>query len=651
MRLTLAIAGAIGAGLLTLPVGAHAQQATPLLAEMFQDHAVLQRDRPLTIWGQATAGETVTLKLGGQTLTATADAKGQWRVSSPATPAGGPHTLEIVTASGVKQTARDVMFGDVFLCSGQSNMEWNVQGTIGSQGAIATAKDDAIRMMTVAKTQSLTPSDTFLSPVRWQVASPETVPNWSAVCYYYARELKRTINVPIGLINASWGGSNIRPWMSEKALREIGGYNDQLDLMTVYARNVSAGTTRWGANFETWWAANGGEGKPWTAAPKAIAAWDKVPDISKNWEQWGASEFAAYNGGLWYAATVKLTAAQAKGAATLNLGTIDEIDQTWVNGKPAGYTSGAGTPRVYKLPVGALKAGENTIVINAVDTWGAGGVYGAGPRNLTLADGTTIALTDWRFQRVEKTVPQPPRAPWDATGGLMTLYNAMIAPIGPYGLKAALWYQGESNTGEAEAYAGLLGGMMKDWRGQFGPDLPFLIVQLSNYGARPTEPVESGWARLQDQQRLAVARDGNAALAVTVDIGDPNDIHPLDKNTVGKRLARGARSVIYKENITPSGPQPQSAIRAGDTVTVNFTDIDGGLISYSTDKPISFELCDSNRGPCTYAAAQLSGNSVTLKAPNAATAQYVRYCWADSPTCTLYDRAGLPAGPFEIAIK
>ncbi|MDC7677421.1 sialate O-acetylesterase [Asticcacaulis machinosus] len=646
-----AIAGTLCAALISVPAGAQTPANRPLLAEMFQDHAVLQRDRAVPIWGQAAPNEAVTVKLGAQTLTATADAQGVWRASYPATAAGGPYTLDVSTVSGNRQIVNDVLFGDVFLCSGQSNMEWNVQGTIGSQGAIATAKDDTIRMMTVSKTQSLAPSDRFMAPVNWQVASPQTVPNWSAVCYYYARDLKRTINVPIGLINASWGGSNIRPWMSEKALREIGGYNDQLDLMTVYAKDRSAGTARWGANFETWWAANGGAGKPWVVTPKTLATWDKVPDISKNWEQWGLSEFAAYNGGLWYAASVKLTAAQAKGAAMLNLGTIDEIDQTWVNGKPAGYTSGAGTSRVYKLAAGALKAGDNTVIINAVDTWGAGGIYGDGPRNLTLADGTTVALTDWRFQRVPKTVPQPPRAPWDATGGLMTLYNAMIAPIGPYGLKGALWYQGESNAGEAETYAGLLGGMMKDWRGQFGPDLPFLIVQLANYGARPTQPVESGWARLQDQQRLAVARDGNAALAVTIDIGDPNDIHPLDKNTVGKRLARGARSVIYKENITPSGPQPQSATRAGDTVTVAFTDIDGGLISYSTDKPISFELCDSNQGPCTYAAAQLSGNSVTLKAPNAVSAQYVRYCWADAPTCTLYDRAGLPAGPFEIAIK
>lgn len=622
-----------------------------LLAAPFRDHAVLQRDRPLSVWGTAKPGESVTVTLAGQRVNGRADGKGKWQVNLAALPAGGPYTLEAATASD-RQTVTDVLVGDVFLCSGQSNMQWTMKGILGADALIASAANDRLRMMTVAQAQAMAPATTFEKPAEWQLASPQTVPNWSAVCYTFARDLQRTTQVPVGLINVSWGGSRIEPWMTAAGLKSVGGHETGLDLLARYGVDPVAASEAYGRQFTGWWTKSGGEGTPWAVTPAERATWPKVPDVSQNWEDWGVPELAAYDGPVWYTATVTLTAAQAQAqaGATLNLGPIDEFDTTFVNGVAVGYTSGPGTPRAYRLPAGRLRAGENLIAINAVDTWGKGGLYGASARELVLADGVKLPLSDWRFRKAGASVRFPPRAPWDATGGLTTIHNAMIAPLGPYGLKGALWYQGESNAGESSTYQALLNGLMGDWRTQFGPDLPFLVVQLAEYGPRPTKPVESGWAGLREAQRQAVLKDGNAALVVTTDVGNPNDIHPIDKNTVGLRLARAARRLIYKENITPSGPVPSAVLRAEGRITVRFRDIDGALVSYGTRYPANFELCGDDRKGCQYVAAEIRHDTVILTGPAVAAAKFVRYCWADSAICTLYDKA-LPAGPFEMAVQ
>jgi sialate O-acetylesterase len=249
---------------------------------------------------------------------------------------------------------------------------------------------------------------------------------------------------------------------------------------------------------------------------------------------------------------------------------------------------------------------------------------------------------------VPDPVGYPPRTPWEPVGGLSTLYNAMIAPLGHFGLRGALWYQGESNTEEWQRYQGLLAGLMADWRRQFGNELPFLIVQLPNYGPQTTTPVESEWAGLREAQKQAVAHDPHAGLAVTIDIGDPQNLHPTNKQEVGRRLARAARHVVYGESIAPSGPVAVSATRAADTVVVDFRDVDGSLVTYSHESPIGFELCGASPQSCKFADAHLDGTHVELA--GGTDAQRVRYCWADSPVCTLFDKARLPAGPFELAI-
>lgn len=634
---------------LSLPMAAQAQDK-PILADVFRDHAVLQRDRPVPVWGEAKPGETVTLSFGSARVTVVTDATGHWRAELPPLSAGGPYVLT-ASAGAVKQTVSDVLVGDVYLCSGQSNMEWNLKDTIGAAEQIATSQNPTIRMMTVQKTQAFTPQSHFLAPTEWQTASPATTPNWSAVCYNFARDLQTHVNVPIGLINASWGGSKIQPWMSRAALQKIGGYQADLDVLDTYAADRSQAAQVYGQTYIRWWQAAGGPGTPWAVTPQALTGWAAVPDVSRNFEDWGVKALSDYNGPLWYALTVKLTAEEAKQGATLSLGAIDDIDLTFVNGVAVGYTSAPADARHYKLAPGALKAGDNVIVVQAVDLWAKGGMFGDAVRELRLANGTAKPLqTGWRYWQPPQNVRFPPTAPWDPTGGLITLHQAMIAPIGPYALTGALWYQGESNTGEAAKYEALMAGLMADWRQQFGPDTAFLLVQLANFGTIPTAPVESGWSGVREAQRRAALNDKRAAYAVTIDIGNPLDIHPRDKLTVGKRLSRAAQSLIYKASLSPSGGVPIEATRANGQVSVRFAHLDGALKTSDGQAAVRFELCGEGVGSCQYAEARLAGDALVLSGPSVASATRVRYCWGDSPVCNLTD-ATLPVSPFEIAVK
>jgi sialate O-acetylesterase len=342
---------------------------------------------------------------------------------------------------------------------------------------------------------------------------------------------------------------------------------------------------------------------------------------------------------------------QAAQRATLSLGPVDEVDTTWVNGKIAGYTSGAGTNRLYSLDVNTLRAGENTIAVAALDTYMTGGMLGtAAQRHLTLGDGTEIPLNgEWKYSIAPSGMGPPPRAPWESTGGQTTIYNAMIAPLEPYTLRGVLWYQGESNTEDARNYAKLMTAWMADWRKRFeAPELPFLVVQLANYGPVPTAPTESGYAELRDAQRAVVAQDAHAGLAVAIDIGERNDIHPANKQEVGRRLARAARHVVYGEALAPSGPVGSRAIRSGQDIVVEFKDVQGQLTAIGARNVSGFEVCGSASGTCQFASAVADGNRVRIAAAEGAR---VRYCWADSPICTLYDGSGLPAGPFELPIQ
>ena len=646
------LAPLLGVALLSAAcVAPAAQREGALLHAMFQDHAVLQRGQPIRVFGQAGAGEEVKLSFAGKRTQARAGADGRWSAMLPAMKAGGPYTLT-ASAGGITQNVGDVLVGDVWLCSGQSNMELQVHRTLDSRAEIAGAGNDRIRLLTVPQTGSAVPLETFTTPTRWQSTTPESVRDFSATCYYFARELQKTVDVPMGLINAAWGGSRIQAWTSGDALRATGNHDAELDVLAMYAGDPVGAAAKWGDLWQSWWSAGKGiaaDDRPWSPERPA-GTWRKAPRELTAWERWGVPELADFNGMVWYRTTVRLTAAQAAQPATLVLGNVDEIDQTWVNGRGVGSAYG-GADRQYTLPPGLLHAGDNTVVVNVLDTYRDGGLYGDSPRVLRFADGSTVPLDGaWTYRIAPKDVGSPPRAPWQTAAGLSTLYNGMIAPIGRYGLRGMLWYQGESNTWEAGRYRELLRVFRDDWRSRFGQDLPLLVVQLAGYGAANSRPTESDTAALREAQRLAVADDPRSGLAITVDIGDRYDIHPANKQEVGRRLARVARHVVYGEALPPSGPIPSAVRRNGDRVEIDFDDATGELLAYGANGPVGFELCGAAAGSCQYADATIHGRTVSLRAPNAATAARVRHCWADSPVCTLYDSAGLPAGPFELPV-
>lgn len=625
----------------------------PTLHALFAEHAVVQRDRPIEVWGVASPEDEVTVALADARATGRADASGRWSARLPALPAGGPHSLTARTPSGAVQTVGDVLVGDVWLCSGQSNMVLPVSRSLNPALETAGSANDRIRVLTLPQASSPRPLDGFASALEWKVAGPASTGEFSAACYYFARELQRTVDVPMGLVVAAWGGSKIQPWIGAETLRAIGGNDVLLDILDDQLRDPASAALRFGALWQDWWrdAARGTtRGDPWD--PTSDAAWRDAPPGLGFWENWGVPELADYNGVVLYRTRVGLTPEQARQSAVLSIGPVDEIDVTWLNGRGVGSSSGG--DRSYRLPAGALRAGENVIVVSALDTYRTGGINGPSEKRvLRLDDGTSLPLAGaWQYRIAPEGIGQPPRAPWESTAGLGTIHNAMIRPLGRYGFRGALWYQGESNAylPEAEAYERQLAGLMADWRGRFGPELPFLVAQLANYGTVPTAPEESGWAQVREGQRRAVAADVRAGLAVTIDIGEPYELHPANKQELGRRLARAARRVVYGEALA-SGPQPAAAGRQGSGVVVSFRDVRGALTARSGKGPTAFELCGQAPGSCRYVDAALSLDAVWLDASEVPETARVRHCWADAPICTLTDGSGLPAPPFEIEVR
>jgi sialate O-acetylesterase len=638
------------ASLVGWAASARAQEPPSLLHSLFSDHAVLQRDRPIPVWGRATPGETVTVSLGEGSASGTADESGRWSATLPALPAGGPHTLTARSEGGASESASDVLIGDVWLCSGQSNMAMSVARSIGGGLESRRPVQEALRFLTVGNTASPVPLEQFQT-VSWSVAGPDTVGPFSATCYYFATELRRHQDVPMGLINASWGGSAIEAWISEPGLRAVGGLDERLDLLKLHTRDTAAANAKMGAMWESWWRSHVPDAQPWSDA--ADAGWRDAPEPLRDWKQWGVPELANHNGMVWFRRSVELTAEQAAQAATLSLGGIDEVDQTWLNGRPVGNTFGWGTERQYELQAGRLQAGENVFVVNVLNTWAAGGMLGpAEAMKLTLADGSSVPLGGhWSYQVAPTEFGYPPRAPWESIAGLTTLHGGMIAPLGRYALRGGLWYQGETNADAPAGYEALLTGLMADWRRTFGEGLPVLVVQLPGFGPAPTEPTASNWSEIREAERRAVAKDERAALAVTIDLGDRDDIHPANKRDVGRRLARAARHVVYGEELTPSGPVPLDARRVDQGVLVRFGDVEGELVTYSSALAIGFELCGSDQASCRFVAGAPEGDSILLDSSGAVTPERVRFCWGASPMCNLYDRSGLPVGPFELELR
>jgi sialate O-acetylesterase len=639
---TIRLLGALGAML--LPATA---PAAPSLDPLYSDHAVLQRGQPILVSGRADPGEQVKVTLGEISADATADARGRWQAALPARTAGGPFALSASSPKG-SASASDVLVGDVWLCAGQSNMEYTLAPTAAAQGAIASAKDDQLRLITIPKASAPVPARDFGKPVAWAAASPQTAPGFSAVCYYMARALRATHKVPIGAINASWGGTQIRAWLDPAGSRAIYGEGEAA-MLTLFASDPAGAAAQFAPRWEDWWREKSGDktgAEPWHA-PDALM-WKPVPAIAY-WEGWTGAGLEKFDGMIWFRKTVTLTAAQAKQGATLLLGIFDELDQTWVNGKPVGNSFGWDYARNYKVPPTALKAGRNEILIALTDTFSNGGMKGpASELKLGFADGTTMPIGEGWLYAVAKVQSPPPRAPWDANAGLGLIYNGMIAPMGSFSLTGVAWYQGESDVG-VPGYDKRLAALFRGWRTQFlDPHLPMLIVQLPNFGPTATAPVDSGWATLRDEQRRAVAADPRAALIVTLDLGDPKNLHPLNKAPVGARLET-ASAMAYGDSLRTAQPEIESVRRENGRIRVDFRFATGALHSLSDAHAIGFELCGETQASCRYAVATPSGRTVWL-VDDGKPATRVRYAWADSPVVNLFDEADLTPGTFEAPI-
>jgi sialate O-acetylesterase len=617
-------------------------------AGVFGDRMVLQRDRPIAVWGTAAPREEVTVTIADSSRSVETDASGRWELVLPAMPAGGPHELTL-HADGQARSLEDVLVGDLWLCSGQSNMAYPYASSSGHYGQPVNAHE-RIRLFTVPRDSHPQPRMEFRQAPEWLVADADSIPAFSAVCFFFAQELQKTHDVPLGLIHASWGGSAIQPWMSTAALEKAGGFDAPLDLLERYTADVDDATARFGAEWENWWrGAVSTSELPWN--PENSSSWKPVPAM-QDWKTFGDEELTDHNGMLWFAKSFELTADEARQAASLSLGGIDEVDVTWINGRFVGTEFGWGTERTYEVPDGVLRPGPNVVVLNVLSTWGSGGMLG--PKEdvrLSFTDGDARSLGEgWQYRRVPSEFGLPPRAPWESIGGLAGLFNAMVAPLQGLNLRGALWYQGESNADDASPYGGLLSEIIADWRRRFGGSLAFLIVQLPNFGELPEAPTESGWAALRDAQRRVALDDPRTGLVVTVDVGDRLDLHPPNKLIVGQRAADVARALVFDEGGLVDGISPLRAARRANEVIVELAPAEETLVVIGDDRPLAFELCTDEPSRCEYANARLERNRIYIDAADVRNATRVRHCWADAPVCNLYGASGLPVGTFEIAI-
>ena len=631
--------------LILLASTASAAAAAPTIDPQYGDHAVIQRGRPVTLSGDATPAQQVTVDFGGAQQTATADRAGRWSATFAPRAAGGPFAIQITAADGTA-SAQDVMVGDVWLCSGQSNMEYPLRRALNGEGEAAGADDPNLRLMKVPQQVAPSPATHFAKVPTWKAATPDSAKDFSAACYFLTRELRKTEKVPIGAIDDTWGGTPIRAWMDEASVRASGG-GAEADVVDLYRRNPTAAVRQFGTQWGAWWRSKTGDkpgAEPWIASDRLT--WKAVPSL-QYWDAWGP-EWKSWIGSAWLRQRVTLTPAEAAQPATLGLSVVDDVDQTFVNGVSVGGRNDPVAPREYPLPKGLLKAGANEIMVFARNNWGPGGV--AGPADkffVRFADGHTRPLGEgWEYSRIADAVVDPPVAPWDGPSGVGTIYNAMVAPLGPLGVKGVAWYQGEADVGQP-GYDKRLAAWTSNWRTQFrDPQLPFLIVGLAGFQKPTSHPVDSGWAALINEQRLAVQRDPRMALASAIDLGEIEDIHPANKQDVGKRLALAAHAIVYRDGGTV-GPLPVSAVTRADKIVVTFTK---PLQVLNGASAIGFELCGPGGATCRYADARVRGTEVEL-AWDGQRVTRVRYAWADYPIVNLYDFDLLPAPVFEIAVQ
>ena len=610
-------------------------QLKPLLHPLFSDNAVLQRDRPLPVWGWATPGARVEVQLDDAKQTATAGADGRWMVTFPAHATGGTHTIT-VTAGGSGVARKNLLFGDVWLCSGQSNMAYDLHGAQNTDAEIAAANYPEIRLLQVPNEADSTPQQSFKG-VGWQVCSPQTVGTFSAVGYFFGRDLYRELKVPIGLIDSSVSGTPGEAWVSAPALSTLPNWKPAV--AKIEADVAAKGDTA--AQLRAWWSKN----DPGSAAHQEAPDFDdstwKTMSLPGAWEDKGLPDF---DGIGWFRRTVDVPANGAGRDLQLDLGSIDDNDTTYWNGTPIGGANGWQLKRSYTVPGALVKAGRNVIAVRVLDTGGGGGM--SGPELSMLSGGQTVSLAgDWKFKQGPefKSLPAAPQSDFNAP---TVLYNAKIAPLAPAAIKGIAWYQGESNSdnlGEAKDYRTLLPTLVKDWRAKFGEATPFYIVQLANFKAPDDAPKNDPWPNTREAQLLAARSLPNTHLITTIDLGGENLLHYPNKQATGSRLAQSALANSYGEKIESSGPTLKDAKFEGGTAKLQFDHAQS--LNLKGDQSRVFAIAGADK-VFHWATPTIQGDTVTLRSADVATPLYARFGWSSNPRAALYNVADLPASPF-----
>lgn len=609
------------------------------LPRIFADGMVVQRDQPVRVWGEAAPGARVQVSFAGRDATAHTGADGRWSLALPAQTAGGPHVMRIDDGKQPR-VLRDVLVGDVWLASGQSNMEWPIAQSANPEAEAARATDPHIRHFKIPKSWSGEPQ-AQLEGGEWVASSPQAAPKFSAVAHFFARELRKVTGVPIGIIDSTWGGSRIEAWMDAPS------QGVDASALRAQAERLRDADTRalqqTHAHLERW-----------TSWPADDSGWEKRDLDTRDWvpitvpSLWEKTGWNGLDGVAWYRATFTLTAEEAATGATLGVGRIDDSDITWVNGVQVGETRMQyNQPRRYRVPASALRAGVNQVAVRVSDFGGGGGIHGE-PAEVFVqpAGGNARPLADWSFRPSRVTVALVD----DKNQHPTLLYNRMIHPLQPYAIRGVIWYQGESNANtvaEALKYRTQFPALIQQWRRQWqAPDLPFLWVQLANFSSGVDQGDTSPWAVLRESQSATLSLPATAQV-VTIDIGNPTDIHPLNKQDVGKRLGLAARHVAYGESLVYHGPVHTQAQFSDGVATLAF---DGGgsalAVRGGGTRVHGFALAGDDRvfhpAEATLVDGRVVVRSDAVKSPVA-----LRYGWSDNPAdADLINAAGLPASPF-----
>jgi len=623
----------------------------------FSDNMVLQRQKPIQFWGTATPKTSFSVEFAGEKKKVKTEANGKWKVAFPAKEAGGTYEFKIDSDSSF--SFKNILIGDVWLCSGQSNMEWSAKQVFNASYELKNANFPQIRSFTVAKALSSAPLEN-VSNASWQISTPENTASFSAVAYFFAREIHKTQNIPIGIIHTSWGGTPIEPWigiksveqhpdfkeLADKFIRENKGDNSIETSQASYVSNLQKWTDdiqKLDAGFVEKWYSNGFKPTNW----KTLIA----PDY---WENHGLTDF---DGVVWLRKEVQIPASLAGKSLLINLETLKDFDITYFNGTEIGKNTWQPGRRIYVVPGDLVKEGKNLITVRLENISGFGGFTSRNASDLRLQEliesdkPLIIPLSgEWLFKNSLKITEYQPK-PVDPTENRRkpsAIYNAMIAPFAGLGLKGFLWYQGETNASEAAKYRKLLPLLINDWRKQFNQgDLTFLITQLAGFGPLTPNPIDSHWAELRESQQAAL-QIPQTGMAVTIDVGNPYDVHPVYKQQVGQRMAAEAKRLCYGETNLQTSPLYQSMQVEGKNIRLKFTYAANGLVARNGSLK-GFAIA-GNDGKYIWANAKIEGNDVIVWSDQIPEPTSVRYAWTGSPVesngANLYNKEGFPASPF-----